>query len=132
MKRKWIGLVLLAVSPCLAAQQWASPDASQSDKCAMLGLTAYTVVHDRAQGMTPDEVLNDIWSQCNQSPHASSESCAKFAQKLRREVIAMYKSDILFIKSFHYTADPNSPVNVEKRARYLQTFAVGHCAEILQ
>jgi hypothetical protein len=130
MKCKWIGFVLLVTSPWVAsAQQWASPDASQSDKCALLGLTAYTVVHDRAQGMTPDEVLTDIWTQCKQSPNASSESCGKFAQKLRSQVTRLYNADVKFAKVL---PEPDSPSMVEDRAKILRTYVLDHCGEFLQ
>jgi hypothetical protein len=127
MKRKLIVLVLLVLPSIGMAAQWASPDASKADKCALLGLIAYTVVHDRAQGMTPDGVLNDVWSQCKQSPHATAADCSKFAQRIRGEVIAIYRGDVELVKSFGYTSDPNSPVNVERRAQFLKKTTINVC-----
>lgn len=122
--------MLFMASPLVAsAQQWASPAASKNDKCELMGLTAYTVVHDRAQGMTPDEVLQDIWSQCKQSPSASPESCGKFAQKLRSQVIILYKMDVGFAKVL---PSPDSPSMVESRATILRKYVLDHCEDFLQ
>jgi hypothetical protein len=130
MKHKWVGIMLLVASPFAAsAQRWASPEASQSDKCALLGLTAYTVVHDRAQGMKPDEVLDDIWAQCKQSPSASSESCGKLAQGLRDLVIRFYNADVKLAKAL---PEPDSPKMVENRAQILHTYVLDHCVDFLQ
>lgn len=130
MKHKWIGIVLLMASPWVAsAQQWASPDASRSDKCALLGLTAYTVVHDRAQGMTPDDVLEDIWTQCKTSPDASSESCGKFAQMLRGQVIQLYNADVKFAQAM---PNPGSPIMVEERAKIFRKYVLDHCDDFLK
>lgn len=129
MNSKWTGLSLFLCAFAVHAGSLKDSPASHDSKCALLVLTADTVVHDHAKGMDQEDILDDIWNQCQKSPNATPHSCGVFAQQLRKTVRTFYAMDEGFSNTIQ---QPDSPTSVENRAFVLKDYAKSHCDDLVR